>query len=102
MSVDEIVSWGLENQEVVSLFALIATATGALYQPLRDLLRALPRLLWNIARLAFWVVWSLAWPLRKIIWLIYMKFFAQHVDSLFDRIFDWFENREDRKEAWLQ
>ena len=102
MSVDEIVSWGLENQELVSLFVLIATATGALYQPLRDLLRALPRLLWNIARLAFWVVWSLAWPLRKTIWLIYTKFFAQHVDSLFDRIFDWFENREDSKEARLQ
>ena len=102
MSFGEIVSWGLENQEIVSLFALIATATGALYQPVRDLLRALPRFLWNIARLAFWVAWSLAWPLRKIIRLVYMKFFAHHVDSLFDRIFDWFEKREARKEARLQ
>ncbi len=48
MNLDAIIAWAWENKEIIGLFAVIATAIGALYQPTRDLLSFLRRAAWAI------------------------------------------------------
>ena len=99
MELEIIINWISSNQELVIALGAIVTAFGALYQPARDLLRALPRLLWNIVRLSFQFVWLVIWPARKLTAVLYEKFAAKYVEAFFDRIFEWFEKREAAKEA---
>lgn len=99
MSFEVIADWLLENKEIIGIFAVIATAVGALYRPVLDLLRALPGLIWGLIKFIFQFSWFFIWPLRKLIAWSYSKFFSRHVDRTFDRIFDWFEKREAVKKA---
>lgn len=94
MELEAIINWVYHNQELVIAFGAIATAFGTLYQPTRDLLRALPRLLWNVIKFSFRFIWFTAWPARKLIAVLYEKFAAKHGEAFFDRIFEWFEKRE--------
>lgn len=99
MNLDTIIAWAWENKEIIGLFAVIATAVGALYQPVRDLLSFLPRAAWAIIQFSLIAVWYITWPIRKIIAVLYLKFAEKHVDRLFEKISDWFEKRETAKEA---
>jgi|GEM_PF-6887844 len=49
MNLDAIIAWVWENKEIIGLFAVVATAIGALYRPMLDLLQFLPRALWCTA-----------------------------------------------------
>ena len=102
MSLDAIIAWVWENKEIIGLFAVIATAAGALYQPVRDLLSFLPRAAWAIIQFSLITAWYITWPIRKIIAVLYLKFAEKHVDRLFEKISDWFEKREAAKEAAAQ
>lgn len=102
MNLNAIIAWVWENKEIIGLFAVIATAIGALYQPTRDLLSFLPRAAWAIIQFSLITVWYITWPIRKIIAVLYFKFVEKHVDRLFEKISDWFEKREAAKEAATQ
>lgn len=97
MNLEAITAWAWENKEIIGLFAVIATAVGALYQPTRDLLRVLPKTIWTTIRCVVLIVWIIIWPARKLIAWLYVKFVAKHVEEFFDKIFDWFEKRETAK-----
>lgn len=99
MNLDAIIVWVWENKEIVGLFAVIATAIGALYQPTRDLLEVLPKITWGIVKYTVLTIWIIIWPIRKLIAWLYEKFASKHVEKLFDNIFEWFEERELAKEA---
>lgn len=99
MSFEVITDWLLGNKEIISIFAVIATAVGALYRPTLDLLKALPGFAWGLIKFIFQFAWFVAWPLRKLIAFSYSKFFSKHVDRAFDRMFDSFEKREAVKKA---
>lgn len=95
MEFEVIINWVSGNQGLVIALGAIASAFGALYQPARDLLRALPRLLWSAIKFSFQLIWFVTWPARKLIAVLYEKF----VEAFFDRIFEWFEKREARHES---
>lgn len=99
MELEAIINWVSSNQELLIALGAIATAFGALYQPARDLLQALPRLLWNVLKFSFQFIWFVIWPARKLIAVLYERFIARHVEAFFDRIFEWFEKREARHES---
>lgn len=99
MELEAIINWVSSNQGLIIALGTIATAFGALYQPARDLLRALPRLLWNVIKFSFQFIWFITWPARKLIAVLYEKFAAKHVEAFFDRIFEWLEKREARRES---
>lgn len=98
MNLDAIIAWVWENKEIISLFAVIATALGTIYQPTRDLLKVLPKIAWGIIKYSALTAWAIIWPVRKPIKWAYTKFLSDHVYNFFDRIFDWFEKREAAKE----
>lgn len=99
MELEATINWVSSNQGLIIALGTIATAFGALYQPARDLLRAMPRLLWNVIKFSFQFVWFVIWPARKLIAVPYEKFAAKYVEAFFDRIFEWSEKRETAKEA---
>jgi len=88
MSLDAIIDWVWENKEIIGLFAVITTALGAIYQPTRDLLKVLPKLVWSITKFTMLTAWAIIWPIRKLIAWLYVKFAAKHVEKFFDKIFD--------------
>lgn len=98
MSFEVIIDWLLQNKEIIGIFAVIATAVGALYHPTLDLLKALSGFVWGLIKFIFQLAWFVAWPLRKLIAFSYSKLFSKHVERAFDRMFDWFEKREAAKE----
>jgi hypothetical protein len=73
MNLDVIVAWVWGNKEIIGLFAVIATALGAIYQPTRDLLKILPKIAWAIVKYSALTVWSIIWPIRKLIEWVYTK-----------------------------
>lgn len=102
MNLDAIIAWVWENKEVIGLFAVIATAIGAVYQPTRDLLSFLLRAAWAIIQFSLLTAWYITWPIRKIIAVLYFRFAERHVDRLLEKISDWFDEREAAKEAAAQ
>ena len=94
--------WIVEHGVIIGLLAAIATAFGALYQPVRDLLKALPGFIWGVIKYSVLTAWVIIWPIRKLIAMAYGKFLSDRVDRMFDKLFDWFEAREARKEAARQ
>lgn len=92
------INWLLGHQEILVLLAAIAAGIGALYRPMRDLIKALPKLVWVVIKYTFLTIWIIMWPIRKLIVWTYTKFLSDHVYNFFDRIFDWFEKREIAKE----
>lgn len=99
MNLDAIIAWVWENKEIIGLFAVVATAIGALYRPMLDLLQFLPRAAWEIAKLCLIIIWFISWPLRKIIAILYFKFAEKYIEKMTDRISDWLERRESAKET---
>lgn len=93
-----VINWLLGHQEIIALLAVIATAIGALYRPVRDLLKALPKFIWAVIKYTFLTIWVMLWPIRKPIAWAYSKFLSAHVYNLLTRFFDWYEKREDAKE----
>ena len=102
MSFEVITDWLLENKEIIGIFAVIATAVGALYRPALDLLKTLPGFAWSLIKFIFQFAWFVTWPLRKLIAWSYTKYFSKHIDRAFDKMFDWFEKGEAAKEAVQQ
>lgn len=102
MNLDAVIAWVWENKEIIGLFAVIATAIGALYRPMLDLLQFLPRAAWEIVKFCLITIWFITWPLRKIIAILYFKFAEKHVERLTDKISDWLDKREAAKEAAAQ
>jgi len=98
MNFDAVIAWVWENKETIGIFAVIATAIGALYQPTRDLLEVLPKMIWNIVKYTVLTIWVIIWPIRKLVAWLYEKFASKHVEKFFDNIFEWFEQREATKE----
>lgn len=99
MELEAIINWISSNQGFVIALGAIATAFGALYQPVRDLLRALPRSLWNVIKLSFRFTRFVIWPIRKLVAVLYERFAAKHVEAFFDGIFEWLEKREAKRES---
>jgi len=94
MSLDNITVWIWENKEAIGLFAIVATAAGSIYQPTRDLLKVLPKVVWGIVKYTTLTAWTIIWPIRKLIEWMYIKFAAKHVEIFFNNLFEWFEKRE--------
>lgn len=93
------ITWVWANREIISLFAVVATALGTIYQPTRDLLKALSHAVLTLVKITFQILWFVTWPLRKIVKWAYIKFLSDHIDNFFNRIFDWFEKRGSAKEG---
>lgn len=73
MELGAIINWISNNYELVITFGAIATAFGALYQPARDLLRTLPRLLGNAIKFSLQSISSVTRPAKKLIAILYEK-----------------------------
>jgi hypothetical protein len=98
MNVSTVLTWAWENREMITLIALVGTALGAIYQPTRDFLKALPYAILSLVKLTLQFVWFIVWPIRKLVAWTYTKFLSIHVDNFFNRIFDWLEMRNTAKE----
>lgn len=94
MNLNIVASWIWENKEVIGLFAVVVTAIGSIYQPTRDLLKVLPRIVWAVVKYTALTIWTIIWPIRKLIKWTYIKFAAKHVEIFFNNLFEWFEKRE--------
>lgn len=92
------INWLLGHREILALLAVIAAGIGALYRPVRDLIKALPRFIWVVIKYTSLTIWLIIWPIRKPIAWAYTKFLSDYVYNFFDRILDSFEKREAAKE----
>lgn len=99
MDLEAIINFTLDNKEIIGLFAVIATAIGALYRPILDVIKVLPTFTWGLVKFSFQFIWFITWPFRKLVALLYGKFLSNHIDKAFDKMFDWFEKREAVKDV---
>ena len=98
MNLHEASNWLLQHAELVGLLAAIAAGAGAVYKPIRDLIKALPKFIGSVIKFALKTVWFIIWPLRKLIVWTYFKYAEKYVDQLFEKISNWLDKREVAKE----